>query len=47
MMHKRHAYSVTAHALLARPKIAGIAVVAIIATTVASAVRNFPGASTA
>ena len=42
-----HADAVTAHALLARPKIAGVAVVAIIATAVASAVRNFPWASTA
>ena len=44
---QRHTDPVTAHALLARPKIAGVTVVAIIATAEAATMRNFAGSSTA
>src|SRR5579864_1791850 len=44
---ERHADAVTAHALLARPKIVGVTVVAIIATTKAAAMRNFSRPTTA
>src|SRR5579859_670081 len=38
---QRHANAVAAHALLARSKIAGVAVIAIIATAKAAAMRDF------